>query len=321
VTVSVRDLVVEYPAGDYFVRPLDGFGLEVDAGQLVLLLGASGCGKTTLLSVLAGILRPTSGSVSVNGVDVPALNGAELRNYRRRVVGIVFQAFNLVPSLSALQNVEAPCRAAGVSRSDARRRATELLERVGLADRSHHLPHRLSGGQQQRVAIARALVNDPTVVLADEPTAHLDYVQVDEVLTLVRSLVSDGRTVIVSTHDERMVALADRVVELSARATATPVSPTHELEPGELLFEQGAPSDFVYMVEEGEVTLSRALIDGNEQFLAQIGPGRYFGEIGPTLGLRRSATARAATRTRLSVMTVAAFRERVQGATTRPGNS
>ena len=252
-TVSVHDLVVEYTAGDYVVRPLDGLDLDIEPGQLVLLLGASGCGKTTLLSVLAGILKPTSGTVMVADSDVVGLRGAELINYRRHVVGIVFQAFNLVPSLTALQNVQAPLREAGAPRSTARQRASELLARVGLADRENHLPHRLSGGQQQRVAIARALANDPPVLLADEPTAHLDYVQVDEVLTLVRGLVADGRTIIVSTHDERMVPLADRVVELSSRAAAAPASPHRFLTEGEVLFEQGWPSDFVYVVEEGEM--------------------------------------------------------------------
>ena len=311
-TVSVRDLVVEYTAGDYAVRPLDGLNLDVHGGELVLLLGASGCGKTTLLSVLAGLLKPTSGTVTVGGSDVVALRGAERTNYRRQVVGIVFQASNLVPSLTALQNVEAPIRSAGASRATARQRASGLLTRVGLADRQGHLPHRLSGGQQQRVAIARALGNNPPVLLADEPTAHLDYVQVDEVLTLIRGLVADGRTIIVSTHDERMVPLADRVVELSSRAAGAPASPDRFLEQGELLFEQGSPSDFVYVVEEGEILITRMLLDGHEQTLARVPPGRYFGEIGPTLGLRRSATARAAVDSRLTVLTVAAFREQVQ---------
>jgi putative ABC transport system ATP-binding protein len=310
--VTVEDLVVEYTSGDYVVRPIDKLDLQADAGQLVLLLGASGCGKTTLLSVLAAILKPTSGRVRVGGSDVVGLGGSDLTEYRRRGVGIVFQAFNLVPSLNAIQNVGAPFRAAGGSRSAARRRASELLDRVGLAERADHQPHRLSGGQQQRVAIARALVNDPPVLLADEPTAHLDYVQVDGVLSLIRDLVAEGRTILVATHDERMIPLADQVVHLTPRETVAPEAPILDLASGELLFEQGAVSDFVYTVEDGQIVLFRPLVDGREEVIGTVEPGQYFGEIGPTLGLRRSASARAAVPTRLSALSLADFRARVQ---------
>ena len=206
----------------------------------MLLLGASGCGKTTLLSVLAAILTPTSGSVKVAGVEVVGLKGAALTEYRRRTVGVVFQAFNLVPSLTALENVMVPLRGAGVSRKESKARADELLRSVDLADRMHHRPGDLSGGQQQRVAIARALAHDPPVVLADEPTAHLDYIQVDGVLRLVRELADDGRLVIVATHDERLIPLADRIVHLTPPAEVSARGPVRlELGPGELVFSQG----------------------------------------------------------------------------------
>src|SRR4051794_33258665 len=214
----VSDLVIEYSSGGYAVRPIDGLSLEVKGGELVLLLGASGCGKTTLLSIIAAILSPTAGSVKVGETEVVGLKGAALTDYRRNTVGVVFQAFNLVPSLNALENVMVPLRAAGVSRKDAKARATELLERVDLSNRMTHRPGGMSGGQQQRVAIARALAHDPPVVLADEPTAHLDYIQVEGVLTLLRDLANDGRLVVVATHDERMIPLADRVVNLTPRA-------------------------------------------------------------------------------------------------------
>ncbi|HUR74193.1 MAG TPA: ABC transporter ATP-binding protein, partial [Sporichthya sp.] len=176
--LEIRDLTVEFPSGDYLVRPLDGFNAEMFSGELVLLLGPSGCGKTTLLSCLSGILTPTSGDVLLDGMSVTGLGPKELTEYRRRSVGLVFQGFKLVPSLSARENVEAPLRLAGVPAKQARARAEELLTRFGLAERMNHRPAMMSGGQQQRAAIARSLAHDPPVIIADEPTAALDYVQV-----------------------------------------------------------------------------------------------------------------------------------------------
>ncbi len=213
-TLHVNDLVVEYSSGGYAVRPIDGLNLEVSAGSLALLLGPSGCGKTTLLSCLGGILRPTSGRIALGDLDVTTLDPRALTTYRRRTVGIVFQAFNLLPSLTAFENVMVPMDAAGVSRREARQRAEELLARVGLQDRMRHRPGDLSGGQQQRVAVARAIALDPPLILADEPTAHLDFIQVEEVLRLIRELASGDRLVVVATHDTRMLPLADQVVEL-----------------------------------------------------------------------------------------------------------
>src|ERR1700735_1144056 len=227
--LSIADLVVEYSSGGYAVRPINGLSLDVPAGSLMILLGPSGCGKTTLLSCLGGILRPKSGSITFDGVDITALEGGVLAEYRRDQVGIVFQAFNLVPSLTALENVMVPLRAAGMSRSATRQRAEELLTQVGLADRLKHRPGDLSGGQQQRVAVARAIALDPPLILADEPHAHLDFIQVEGVLRLIRSLAQGerggGRTltraraqgervVVVATHDSGMLPLADRVVAL-----------------------------------------------------------------------------------------------------------
>ncbi|HVM63393.1 MAG TPA: ABC transporter ATP-binding protein, partial [Acidimicrobiales bacterium] len=201
-TLSVSKLTVEYGSGGYTVRPLDNLSFDVGDGELVVLLGPSGCGKTTLLSCLAGLLTPTSGSILLDGTEVTGLVGRDLAAYRRDQVGVVFQAFNLLPSLTARGNVVAPLRLAGVPRRTANARAVELLTQVGLAERLDHRPRALSGGQQQRVAIARALVHDPTMVLADEPTAHLDHVQVEGVLQLVRQLARPGRLVIVATHDD-----------------------------------------------------------------------------------------------------------------------
>jgi putative ABC transport system ATP-binding protein len=291
--VTVSDLTVEYSSGGYLVRPIDGLDFEVETGQLVLLLGPSGCGKTTVLSCLAGILSPATGTITAGDTEVTALRGKELADYRRSTVGIVFQAFNLIPSLSALENVAAPLRVSGQG-SVAHARSRELLERVGLGERVKHRPGQLSGGQQQRVAIARALAHDPPVILADEPTAHLDYVQVESVLHLIRTLAVPGRVVIVATHDDRLTPIADHIVELGTRPAPVFTPPRRvELEPGEVLFRQGDDSDLVYVVDVGQIELFRDLADGSEELVNRVGVGGYFGELGPLLGMPRSASARA----------------------------
>ena len=304
----VDDLTVTYRSGDYEVRPLDGFSMQARDGELVLLLGPSGCGKTTLLSCLAGILQPTTGSIRVAGTDVTTLSGQALTEYRRSTVGVVFQAFNLVPSLTALENVAAPLWGAGVRRGPARATAAALLDRVGLGERTTHRPGDLSGGQQQRVAIARALVHDPPLLLADEPTAHLDYLQVEGVLSLLRGLAAPGRVVVVATHDDRMLPLADRVVDLTALQGSAGADPVIELAAGEVLFRQGERGSLVYVVEAGEVDLVRERADGTEERLHLAKKGDYFGELAPLLGFPRAATARARKKTRLRTYDVAEFR-------------
>lgn len=313
--LSVADLVVEYTSGGYVVRPIEGLNAEVSPGELVLLLGASGSGKTTLLSVLAGILTPTSGTVTLGDTEVTALRGHALTDYRRSKVGIVFQAFNLIPSLSAGENVQVPMRAAGTKGHAARERAGELLERVGLSHRVRHRPGELSGGEQQRVAIARALGMDPPLLLADEPTAHLDYIQVEGVLRLLRDIAGGERLVVVATHDERIVPLADRVVSLTPRAKGEDRPPERvTLEAGETLFRQGDQGELIYVVEQGEIEIVRERADGTEEVLAGVLPEQYFGELAPMLGLRRSATARASAPSVVVGYTVGEFRSKVQPA-------
>jgi putative ABC transport system ATP-binding protein len=299
--LQVSDLTVEFQSGGYLIKPLDRLTMSAGDGELVVLLGPSGCGKTTLMSCLAGLLTPTSGSVRFAGVEVTRLTGPTLTEYRRRTVGIVFQAFNLVRSLTARENVMAPQLLAGISRRSAGARADELLEQVGLAERAGHRPNDLSGGQQQRVAIARALVNDPPLVLADEPTAHLDYVQVDGVLRTIRDLASPGRLVLVATHDDRVTRLADRVIELAPRGHAPMITEPQEtvLAPGEMLFEQGDYGELVYVVEEGEIEVFRVRDDHSEERRTVIRRGGYFGELAPLLSMPRSASARALGRTRV----------------------
>lgn len=308
--LMVKDLVVEYSSGGYAVRPIDGLDLEVPAGSLSILLGPSGCGKTTLLSCLGGILKPTAGRIEFGDIDVTTLDKKTLSDYRRDTVGIVFQAFNLVPSLTALENVMVPLRAAGRTRREARERATELLTRINLESRLHHRPGDLSGGQQQRVAVARAIALDPPLILADEPTAHLDFIQVEEVLRLIRELASGDHVVVVATHDTRILPLADQVVELVPHvAVEHQNTETVTIAAGEVLFSQGEMGDLIYIVTEGEIELARELASGGEEVIKTVGPGDYFGEMGPLFSLPRSATARAKTDAIVVGYTIQAFRE------------
>ncbi|MEN9644284.1 MAG: hypothetical protein RL238_953 [Actinomycetota bacterium] len=301
--VTIEDVVVEYHRGGYPIRPLDHFGAHVPPGRLALLLGPSGCGKTTLLSCLAGIQEPTSGHIRIDDLDLTDLSAAQLTDYRRNTVGVVFQAFNLVPSLTALENVMVPLRAAGVPKRKAAARAAELLHDVGLAERAGHRPGSLSGGQMQRVAIARALALDPPLVLADEPTANLDHVQVETVLRILRGLTARGRTVIVSTHDSRLLPLADQVVEMSPEHShdMTPMIVLN-LDPGEELFAEGAEGARLYRVDDGAIELTRG---GEHLHTAKV--GEVFGEMAPLFNLPRSARAVAAQHTTLSAWTVDGF--------------
>ncbi|GFG62631.1 putative ABC transporter ATP-binding protein [Mycobacterium kubicae] len=310
--LSIQNLVVEYYSGGYALRPINGLSLDVEAGSLVILLGPSGCGKTTLLSCLGGILRPKSGAIKFEDVDITTLEGAALAKYRRDKVGIVFQAFNLVPSLTALENVMVPLRSAGWSRAAARKRAEELLERVNLTERMKHRPGDLSGGQQQRVAVARAIALDPPLILADEPTAHLDFIQVEEVVRLIRELANGNRVVVVATHDSRMLPMADRVVELTPDFAETNRPPdTVHLKAGEVLFEQSTMGELIYVVTDGEFELVRELADGGEELIKVATPGDYFGEMGVLFHMPRSATARARTDATVMGYTAQAFRERL----------
>jgi putative ABC transport system ATP-binding protein len=310
--LRVEDLVVEYRSGDYPVRVLDELQLTAANGELIVLLGPSGCGKTTLLSCLGGILTPTSGRIEVHGTDVTALKGSKLAAYRRSGVGIVFQSFNLVPSLTARENVAMPLLATGTGRRRALARADELLASVDMSDRAHARPGKLSGGQQQRVAVARALAHDPPLILADEPTANLDYIQAEGIVRLLRDLRDDGRIIIVSTHDDRLVPVADRVVHMIPEFRTDGVA-VHRVEYAtqESIFEQGSRGELVYVIEAGEVDIVRVHADRSEETLATLGPGRYFGELSPLLGFPRSASARARTDVVLTAYSAQEFRREI----------
>jgi putative ABC transport system ATP-binding protein len=212
--LRARGLRKEYGRGDGLVRAVDGVDLDIEAGETVAVMGPSGCGKSTLLHMLGGLDRPSGGEVSLNGRRIDDIGEKALARMRRTAVGFVFQAFHLMAELTAVENVELPALLAGRSPRAARRRAEELLEQVGLADRARFLPSALSGGQRQRVAIARALSNEPLVVLADEPTGNLDSAATLDVLQLFESLHESGQTLVVVTHDARIAATADRLISM-----------------------------------------------------------------------------------------------------------
>jgi ABC-type lipoprotein export system ATPase subunit len=212
--LRARGLHKHYGTGDGLVRAVDGIDLEVASGETVAVMGPSGCGKSTLLHLLGGLDRPSSGEVSLGGHRIDKVSERALARMRRSDVGFVFQAFHLMEELTAVENVELSALLAGRSPRPARRRATDLLERVGLADRATFLPSALSGGQRQRVAIARALSNEPLVVFADEPTGNLDSAATVEVLRLFESLHDAEQTLVIVTHDERIAATADRLISM-----------------------------------------------------------------------------------------------------------
>ncbi len=217
VAVETQDLAKHYTMGHAVVRALDGVSLSVEHGEFLGLLGTSGSGKSTLLNLIAGLDHPTAGRVTVFGRDLTGLSRSELSLHRRKNVGMIFQSFNLIPTMTAGENVALAMMFAAVPRGERERRARELLEQVGLGGRQRHRPKELSGGEQQRVSIARALANRPEILLADEPTGNLDSRTAQEILALLQALNAHGtRTVVLVTHDAALAArCASRIVTLS----------------------------------------------------------------------------------------------------------
>lgn len=212
--MEVRELTKVYGRGESEVRALDGVSLDVRRGEWVSLVGPSGSGKSTLMNVLGLLDRPTSGDYFLDGRKVSKLRGGELSRARRELVGFVFQSYNLLPRETARYNVELPMIYAGVGRRERRKRSLAALERVGLANRAKHRPTELSEGQMQRVAVARALINEPALILADEPTGNLDSASGENILGLFEELHASGVTLMIVTHDESVAARADRTIEI-----------------------------------------------------------------------------------------------------------
>ena len=213
--VAIRGLSKYYVRGDQLISVLADINLDVWMGDYVALMGPSGSGKSTLLNLIAGIDKPSSGEIRVVGVDIARLSDADLAAWRAVNVGFIFQFYNLMPVLTAFQNVELPLQLTTLSRAECRSRVETVLELVGLTDRATHLPNELSGGQQQRVAIARALVTDPTLIVADEPTGDLDRTTAEEILGLLEQLNDQlGKTIIMVTHDPKAAEKAHRLIHL-----------------------------------------------------------------------------------------------------------
>ena len=213
--IETQDLTKIYGSGETALRALNKINLRVEAGEFIAVMGPSGCGKSTLLHLLGGLDRADGGQVLIDGHNLTSLNDTRLAELRRRKIGFIFQFFNLIPVLNAVENAALPLMLDGVNPTIARQRAAEWLDRVGLGDRKNHRPDQLSGGQQQRVAIARALVSNPALILADEPTGNLDTRASNEVVGQLRQVSDEwGRAIVMVTHDPSIAAYADRIIFL-----------------------------------------------------------------------------------------------------------
>ena len=212
--IDLKSVVKDYHVGMEVVHALRGLDLKIDKGEYVAIMGPSGSGKSTLMNILGCLDTATSGEYNLNETNVSTMNDDELAEIRNREIGFVFQTFNLLPRATALHNVELPLIYSGTPASKRKEMAEEALEKVGLQDRMHHRPNELSGGQRQRVAIARALVNDPSIILADEPTGNLDTRTGDEIMEITESIHDAGNTIILVTHEEYIAEHSDRIVRL-----------------------------------------------------------------------------------------------------------
>ncbi|HEY9152729.1 MAG TPA: ATP-binding cassette domain-containing protein [Anaerolineales bacterium] len=304
---SYKSAAGEFPA-------LKSVDLCICAGEFVSIIGKSGSGKSTLLNMITGIDRPTAGEVLVNGTAIHEMNENQLAIWRGGNLGIIFQFFQLLPSLNLTQNVILPMDLAGKYKPRERRaRAEHLLEIVGLAEQRHKLPSMVSGGQQQRAAMARALANDPPIVIADEPTGNLDSKTAETVFTLFNDLVVQGKTVIIVTHDSSLAKRAHRtaliadgeiVNEYVARALPTLthhqlLEATHraqhrEYEPGAMILVEGKDNDKFYIVSKGMVEVVLPRPNQSDVVILQLGPGKYFGEIAFFHDRKSRASVRAA---------------------------
>ncbi|HLO29885.1 MAG TPA: ATP-binding cassette domain-containing protein [Anaerolineales bacterium] len=291
------DKYYQSAAGDY--HALKSIDLCICAGEFVSIIGKSGSGKSTLLNMITGIDRPTTGEVYVNGTAIHQLTENQLAGWRGANLGIIFQFFQLLPALSLKQNVILPMDLAGKYKPHERReRAEHLLEIVGLADQMQKLPSMVSGGQQQRAAVARALANDPPIVIADEPTGNLDSKTAETIFALFNQLVTEGKTVIIVTHDsslarhaQRTALIADGEIVNEYLAKALPTLTSHQLlaathkikprqyEPGAMILTEGKNADAFYIISKGTVDIILPRQNQSDVIALQLGPGKYFGEM------------------------------------------
>jgi ABC-type lipoprotein export system ATPase subunit len=309
VNKSYKTAVGDYPA-------LKSINLQINAGEFVSIIGKSGSGKSTLLNMITGIDHPTNGEVFINGTAVHKMSEDQMARWRGNNLGIVFQFFQLLPVISVLENIMLPM---DFSRTypmgERRERALSLLELVELTEHAHKLPTALSGGQQQRVAIARALANDPPLIIADEPTGNLDSKTAESIFALFNSLVAQGKTIIIVTHDSglakrthrtALIADGEIVNEYVAKAMptlshdqlllATRKAKVQRYEPGSTILSEGTSGNLFYIVSKGTVDIVLERANAANVIATQMGPGQYFGEIEFIHGQRRSASVRASER-------------------------
>ncbi len=322
--IDLRQVVKTFQTAAGSFTALRGIDLRVQAGEFVAIIGKSGSGKSTLINMLTGIDRPTSGEVYVGKVAVHKLSESKMAQWRGRNMGIVFQFFQLLPTLSLIENVMLPMDFCNVYRTRERHeRAMHLLGLVDMADQAHKLPSAVSGGQQQRVAIARALANDPPIIVADEPTGNLDSKTAESVFELFESLVEQGKTIVMVTHDSDLAKRVFRAVIVSdgeiideylaktfpALSDEQLIEATRRLEPqhyrpGAIIIERGEVADRFYILIKGEAEVLLQEPTGAEIVVGRMQSGHYFGEIALLRGGGRTATVRAAPNTPVEVLTL-----------------
>ncbi|HTP08031.1 MAG TPA: ATP-binding cassette domain-containing protein [Anaerolineae bacterium] len=311
--IEVRDVVKTFKTAAGPFTALKNVSLRVNRGEFVAVIGKSGSGKSTLLNMITGIDHPTAGEVYIDHTMVHDMGESKLARWRGKNLGIVFQFFQLLPTLTLAENIMLPMDFCGVySPGGRKRRAAELLDMVGLGDQAHKLPSAVSGGQQQRAAIARALANDPPILVADEPTGNLDSKTAEDIFTLFETLASQGKTIVMVTHDadkakrvQRAVVVSDgEIIEeylartFSSLTTDQLIRATRKIaparyEPGTIILQEGATADNFYLVTRGSAEVVLKGSDGSDIIVSTLHSGQYFGEIALLRGAERNATVRA----------------------------
>jgi len=322
--IDLRDVHKYYKTAVGDFHALDSVDLQINAGEFVSIIGKSGSGKSTLLNMITGIDRPTTGEVYVNGTGVHELNENRMARWRGKNLGIVFQFFQLLPTISVIENIMLPmdfCRTYPMRERE--KRALALLEMVELADHAYKLPTALSGGQQQRVAIARALANDPPIIIADEPTGNLDSKTAESVFTLFNDLTQKGKTIIIVTHDSALakrthrtalIADGEIVNEYVAKAMstltreqllqATHVASMKKYDAGAMILEEGTDANAFYIVTKGTVEVILPRVNQSDVVAIQLGPGKYFGEMEFFHEKKHRASIRASEHTPVEVLAI-----------------